>query len=172
MSYKNLNLVKQMRLAVVLSRTFGFWNPQLTLAMNKQFLHLHTQLGTVSLNDPICVAMLSNSFKVSPTFTIFLTANYQSPGDYRNVHLNRHLGSVNLNATKTFWHDRISLQLKVNDIFNTQKDGNEIYSDRMTMNLLNTYDYRAVSLTLRYQLNPKDYKQHSHSNIDSELKRL
>ena len=40
------------------------------------------------------------------------------------------------------------------------------------MNLLNTYDYRAVSLTLRYQLNPKDYKQHSHSNIDSELKRL
>lgn len=172
MSYKNLNSVKQMRLAVVLSRTFGFWNPQLTLAMNKQFLHLHTQLGTVSLNDPICVAMLSNSFKVSPTFTIFLTANYQSPGDYRNVHLNRHLGSVNFNATKTFWHDRISLQLKVNDIFNTQKDGNEIYSDRMTMNLLNTYDYRAVSLTLRYQLNPKDYKQHSHSNIDSELKRL
>lgn len=172
MSYKNLNSVKQMRLAVVLSRTFGFWNPQLTLAMNKQFLHLHTQLGTVSLNDPICVAMLSNSFKVSPTFTIFLTANYQSPGDYRNVHLNRHLGSVNFNATKTFWHNRISLQLKVNDIFNTQKDGNEIYSDRMTMNLLNTYDYRAVSLTLRYQLNPKDYKQHSHSNIDSELKRL
>lgn len=172
MSYKNLNSVKQMRLAVVLSRTFGFWNPQLTLAMNKQFLHLHTQLGTVSLNDPICIAMLSNSFKVSPTFTIFLTANYQSPGDYRNVHLNRHLGSVNFNATKTFWHDRISLQLKVNDIFNTQKDGNEIYSDRMTMNLLNTYDYRAVSLTLRYQLNPKDYKQHSHSNIDSELKRL
>lgn len=172
MSYKNLYSVKQMRLAVVLSCTFGFWNPQLTLAMNKQFLHLHTQLGTVSLNDPICVAMLSNSFKVSPTFTIFLTANYQSPGDYRNVHLNRHLGSVNFNATKTFWHDRISLQLKVNDIFNTQKDGNEIYSDRMTMNLLNTYDYRAVSLTLRYQLNPKDYKQHSHSNIDSELKRL
>lgn len=171
-SYKNLNSVKQMRLAVVLSRTFGFWNPQLTLAMNKQFLHLHTQLGTVSLNDPICIAMLSNSFKVSPTFTIFLTANYQSPGDYRNVHLNRHLGSVDFNATKTFWHDRISLQLKVNDIFNTQKDGNEIYSDRMTMNLLNTYDYRAVSLTLRYQLNPKDYKQHSHSNIDSELKRL
>lgn len=42
MSYKNLNSVKQMRLAVVLSRTFGFWNPQLTLAMNKQFLHLHT----------------------------------------------------------------------------------------------------------------------------------
>lgn len=42
----------------------------------------------------------------------------------------------------------------------------------MTMNLLNSYDYRAASLTLRYQLNQKDYKQHSHSKIDSELKRL
>ena len=113
--------------------------------------------------------------QVPTLFSIYQThfgGTVSSPGDYRNVHLNRHLGSVNLNATKTFWHDRISLQLKVNDIFNTQKDGNEIYSDRMTMNLLNTYDYRAVSLTLRYQLNPKDYKQHSHSNIDSELKRL
>lgn len=172
MSYKNLPTVKQMRLAMVLSRTFGFWNPQLTLALNKQFLHLDTQLGTISLNAPIGVVKFSNSFKVTPTFTMFLTANYQSTGDYRNVHLTRHVWFVNFNATKSFCQDRFSVQLKVNDIFNTQKDGNKIYNDCMTMKLLNTYDFRAISLTLRYQLHQKNYKSHRHSNVDEELKRL
>lgn len=172
MSYKNLQSVKQMRLAIVFSRAFGFWNPQLTLAMNKQFLHLDTQMGTISLNDPIWVAKLSNSFKISQTFTMFLTANYQSTGDYRNVHLTRHVWSVNFNATKSFCRDRFSVQLKVNDIFNTQKDGNMIYSERMTMNLQNTYDSRAVSLTLRYNFNDKSYKQRNHSNVNEEIKRL
>lgn len=172
MSYKNLPSVKQMRLAMVLSRTFDFWNPQFSFAMNKQFLHLDTQMGTISLNDPIWVAKFSNSFKVSPTFTMFLITNYQSMGDYRNVHLTRHVWSVNFNVTKSFCHDRFSLQFKVNDIFNTQKDGNKIYCDRMRMDLLNTYDFRAISLTLRYQFHQKDYKQHSHSNVDGELKRL
>lgn len=172
MSYKNLPSVKQIRLAMVLSRTFDIWSPQLTLAMNKQYLHLETGLGTVNLNNPIWVVKFSNSLKVSPTFTMFLTANYQSTGDYRNVHLTRHVWSVNFNATKSFCHERFSVQLKVNDIFNTQRDGNKIYSDRMTMNLLNTYDSRALSLTLRYQLHQKDYKQHRHSNVNEELKRL
>lgn len=172
MSYKNLTSVKQMRLAAVLSRTFGIWNPQLTLAMNKQFLQLDTQTGTISLNDPIWVAKLSNSFKVSKTFTMFLTANCQSPGDYRNVHLTHHVWTVNFNATKSFCHDLFSVQIKANDIFNTQKDGNRVYSERMTMDLLNTYDFRAVSLTLRYNFNDKSYKQHSHSNVNEELRRF
>lgn len=172
MSYKNIPSVKQVRLAMVFSRTFGIWNPQMTLAMNKQFVHLNTQFGTVSLNAPIWVVKFSNSLKVSPTLTMFLTTNYQSTGDYRNVHLTRHVWSVNFNATKSFCHDRFSVQLKVSDIFNTQRDGNKIYSDRMTMNLLNVYDFRAISLTLRYQLHQKDYKQHRHSNVDEELKRL
>lgn len=172
MSYKNLASVKQMRLAVVFQRTLDFWSPQLTLAMNKQFLHLDTRMQTFNLNAPIGIVKLSNSFKISPTFTVFLTANYQSPGDYRNVHLSRHVWSVNFNATKSFFHERFSLQLKVNDLFHTNKDGNEVYSDCMTMNILNTYDSRAVSLTLRYQFNPKAYKRHSHSSVDRELNRL
>ena len=172
MSYKNLTSVKQMRLAVVLSRTFGIWNTQLTLAMNKQFLHIDTQMGAISLNDPVWVTKFSNSFKVSKTFTMYLTANYQSSGDYRNVHLTHHVWTVNFNATKSFCHDLFSVQIKANDIFNTQKDGNRVYSERMTMDLLNTYDFRAVSLTLRYNFNDKSYEQHSHSNVNEELRRF
>jgi len=172
MSYKNLSSIKQIRIAMVLSRTFNFWNPQLTFAMTKQFLQLDTQIESINLKKPICVIKFANSFKFSPTFTMFITTNYQSKGDYRNVHLTRNVWSVNFNATKSFCHDNFSLQLKVNDIFNTQKDGNKIYSNRMTMELLNTYDFRAISLTLRYQLHNKDYNQHSHSNVDKEINRL
>ena len=172
MSYKNLPSVKQMRLAMVLQRTFGCWTPQLTSVMNKQFLRLDTKPRTFRLNDPIWITKLSNSFKVSPTFTMFLTANHQSTGDYRNVHLTRHVWSVNLNATKSFLNERLSLQLKANDIFHTNKDGNEVYGDCMTMNIINTYDSRAVSFTISYLLNQKSYKRHSNSNIEKELDRL
>lgn len=40
------------------------------------------------------------------------------------------------------------------------------------MDLLNTYDFRAVSLTLRYNFNDKSYEQHSHSNVNEELRRF
>ena len=172
MSYRNLPSVKEMRLAVVVSKGFGAWTPQLTTVMNKQFLHLTTGTGQYNLSSPIWIVKLSNNFQIGRTLSLFLTADYQSPGDYRNVHLSRDMWSVNFNAVKTLYHDRLSVQLKVNDIFNSKKDGNEIYNDQMVMHLLNRYDFRAVSVTLRYKLNSKDYKSHSHSDADQEIRRL
>ena len=172
MSYRNLPSVKEMRLAVVVSKGFGAWTPQLTTVMNKQFLHLTTGTGQYNLSSPIWIVKLSNNFQIGRTLSLFLSADYQSPGDYRNVHLSRNMWSVNFNAVKTLYHDRLSVQLKVNDIFNSKKDGNEIYNDQMVMHLLNRYDFRAVSVTLRYKLNSKDYKSHSHSDADQEIRRL
>lgn len=172
MSYKNLPSVKQVRLALVFAHGFGIWNPQLTVAVNKQFLRLDTDMGPFKLNNPIWFTKLSNSFKLSPTCTMFLTTNYQSKGDYRNVHLNRHVWFVNFNLSKSFCKERFNLQLKINDIFNTNKDGNDIYNAKMIMNLLNRYDYRAVSLTFRYQFNKEQSNKHDTHRIDNEIKRL
>lgn len=172
MSYRNLPSVKEMRLAVVVSKSFGAWTPQVTTVVNKQFLNLATSMGTYSLGSPIWIVKLSNNFRLGRTLSFFVTGDYQSPGDYRNVHLSRHMWSVDFNAVKTFCHDRLSVQLKINDIFDSKKDGNDIYNDRMVMHLLNRYDFRAVSLTLGYKLNSKDDTSHSHSDADKEVKRL
>ena len=172
MSYRNLPSVKEMRLAVVVSKSFGAWTPQVTTVVNKQFLNLATSMGTYCLGSPIWIVKLSNNFRLGRTLSFFVTADYQSPGDYRNVHLSRHMWSVDFNAVKTFCHDRLSVQLKINDIFDSKKDGNDIYNDRMVMHLLNRYDFRAVSLTLGYKLNSKDDTSHSHSDADKEVKRL
>lgn len=172
MSYRNLPSVKEMRLAVDVSKSFGAWTPQVTTVVNKQFLNLTTSMGTYCLGSPIWIVKLSNNFRLGRTLSFFVTADYQSPGDYRNVHLSRHMWSVDFNAVKTFCHDRLSVQLKINDIFDSKKDGNDIYNDRMVMHLLNRYDFRAVSLTLGYKLNSKDDTSHSHSDADKEVKRL
>lgn len=137
MSYRNLPSVKEMRLAVVVSKSFGAWTPQVTTVVNKQFLNLATSMGTYSLGSPIWIVKLSNNFRLGRTLSFFVTGDYQSPGDYRNVHLSRHMWSVDFNAVKTFCHDRLSVQLKINDIFDSKKDGNDIYNDRMVMHLLN-----------------------------------
>lgn len=172
MSYRNLPSVKEMRLAVVVSKSFGAWTPQITTVVNKQFLNLATSMGTYCLGSPIWIVKLSNNFRLGRTLSFFVTADYQSPGDYRNVHLSRHMWSVDFNAVKTFCHDRLSVQLKINDIFDSKKDGNDIYNYRMVMHLLNRYDFRAVSLTLGYKVNSKDDTSHSHSDADKEVKRL
>lgn len=172
MSYKNLPSVKQVRVAMVYNKTVGIWSPQLTVAVNRQFLHLSTQMGMHSLNSPIWIAKLSNNFKVTPTLSMFLTANWQSTGDYRNVHLNKHVWHASFNITKSFCKDRFSVQLKATDIFRTNKDGNEIYNDKMVMNLLNKYDSRSVSVTSRWLFNEKTYKRYSHSQVDTEIRRL
>ena len=172
MSYRNLPSVKEMRMAVVVSKNFGVWTPQITAIMNKQFLHLTTGMGKFNLSSPIWIVKLSNNFHIGHTLSLFLTADYQSPGDYRNVHLSRNMWSVNINAVKTMCHDRLAVQLKINDIFDSKKDGNDIYNEQMVMHLLNRYDFRAISVTLSYKLNSKDYKSHSHSDADQEVKRL
>lgn len=69
-------------------------------------------------------------------------------------------------------HDRLSLQLKANDLFWTQRDGNIVYSNRMNMHLLNKYDSRYVSLTVRYQLNAHKHKEHVQKEVQKEINRL
>lgn len=171
-SHKNLPSVKQVKAAVVISKTFGIWNPQLTLVMDRQFLHLDTQLGRRSLDNPIFFSTFNNAFKFTSTFTAFLNFSNQSPGDYRNVHLYRDVFNTSVNLVKTFLHDRLSLQLKANDLFWTQRDGNIVYSNRMNMHLLNKYDSRYVSLTVRYQLNAHKHKEHVQKEVQKEINRL
>lgn len=171
-SHKNIPSVKQVRAAVVISKTFGIWSPQLTLAIDRQFLHLDTQLGRRNLDNPIFFSTLDNTFKFTPTFTAFLNFSNQSPGDYRNVHLYRDVFNMSVNLVKTFLNDRLSLQLKVNDLLWTQRDGNIVYSDRMNMHLLNKYDSRYISLTVRYQFNAHKHKEYVQKEVEKEINRL
>lgn len=171
-SYKNLPSVKQVKAAFVISKTFGIWNPQLTMALDQQFLHVNTNSSRLCLDNPIFFSTFNNAFKFTPTFTVFVDLSYQSPGDYRNVHLYRNVFNTSINLVKMILHDRMSLQLKVNDLFWTQRDGNIVYSDRMNMHLLNKYDSRYFSLTMSYQLNSHKHKEPVNKELEKEINRL
>lgn len=171
-SYKNLNSIKRLSSTISFFHNIGLWNPRLTFGCNKQFLNLKTDNGTIALNRPLFYAQIVNSFNLPASFNLIVSANYQSKGNYQNVYLNKNTLYLDINIIKTFKKGKYSIQLKLNDIFKTMKDGNTLFNDKMTMNLTNSYDSRKVTLTFRYRFNSIKNKERKNSFVENEINRL
>ncbi len=171
-SYKNLNSIKRLSTTISIFHNLGFWSPRLTIGGNKQFLNLRTNNGMIALNKPLFYAQLTNTFKLPSSFNLIVNSNFQSKGNYQNVYLNKNIFYLDINLIKTFEKGRYSIQLKFSDIFKSMKDGNTLFNDQMTMDLINSYDSRKVTLTFRYQFNSIKNKERKNSFIENEINRL
>lgn len=171
-SYKNMNSIKRLSSTLSFFYNIGVWNPRLTLGYNKQFLNLKTSNGIIGLNKPLFYTQIVNSFKLPSSFSLIINANFQSKGNYQNVYLSKNIFYLDLNLIKTFSKGKYALQLKINDMFKSMKDGNTIFNDKMTMNLVNSYDSRKVTLTFRYQFNSIKNKERRNSFVENEINRL
>lgn len=171
-SYKNLNSIKRLSTTISIFHNLGFWSPRLTIGGNKQFLNLRTNNGMIALNKPLFYAQLTNTFKLPSSFNLIVNSNFQSKGNYQNVYFNKNIFYLDINLIKTFEKGRYSIQLKFSDIFKSMKDGNTLFNDQMTMDLINSYDSRKVTLTFRYQFNSIKNKERKNSFIENEINRL
>lgn len=171
-SYKNLISIKRLSSVITLFYPIGIWNPRLTVGCNRQFLTLKNSNTTMALNKPLFYAQMVNTFKLPLAFNLIISGNYQSKGNHQNIYLNKNVFYLDVTLIKTFSKDRYAIQLKLNDVFKTMKDGNTIFNDKMIMNLNNSYDSRKITLTFRYRFNSIKNKDRKISFIEDEINRL
>ncbi len=160
LQYKNLNSIKSVSTMFVLAPTFGLWHPQLSLGLQKQWLHLETSNGSVSLNKPLWLVSFSNSLSLPYNIAVNIDMDYQSKGHYQNVYMNRNTYTVDLSFSKSFFNDALEVNVKGSDILYLHKDNNHMYGNRMEIIQSNRYDTRELGITLRYNFNAlkKGYK--------------
>ena len=95
--------------------------------------------------------------KFTDSFWLNADAYYQTKGQAFNADRLADYWYMNLNLYKGFMNNRMSLQLRVTDLFNTQKSDNRIYCGLRTMELDDEMR-QTFSLTFRYKFNPTKSK--------------
>lgn len=172
LAYRNLDKLPSLTAFLTLSPTFGIWSPQLSGGFIKQWVTITSNNKPVKLHKPLPVASLNNSFRFPNELILTLDANYQGRGDMQNVYLTEHRLRVNIGITKSFYDNRLRVELKGRDLFRGHKDGNLLYNDRMELYQLNRYDTREVELTVRYNFNSARSKYKGTGAGDAEMNRL
>ncbi len=172
LSHRNLDKLPSFTAFLTLSPTFGIWSPQLSGGFVKQWLTITSNDQPITLNKPMPIASLKNSFSFPKEFILTLDADYQGKGDVQNIYLSEHRLGVNIGLTKSFLDDRLRMELKGHDVFRGHKDGNLLYNSQMELYQFNRYDSREIELTVRYRFNPARSKYKGSGAGEAEINRL
>lgn len=172
MSYKNLNSLKNLVAFISFAPKFGIWSPQLNIGIRKQWLDLKTNNANVRMSTPFWMGSFNHTFNLFDNFIFAIDMAYQGKGDYQNVTLTEHQFTISTSITKSFFNDKLSIQLKGVDLFNGYKDGNLLYNKQMQLYQLNSYDKRAFEFTLRYKFNMSKSKYKGTGAGQNEKDRL
>lgn len=171
-THRNFDRIDNFSTFVTAAPTIGCWHPQLTVGIQKQWAKVEHNGNTLSMNRPLLFGTFNHGIQLPHHWTFSLDMTFQSKGDFQNIYIYENVFMMNAALTKSFLHDRLSVNLQGIDLTHGRKDGNRIYNKQMSMDVANTSDSREVRLTLRYKFNTSKSKYKGKSAAEEDLKRL
>lgn len=152
-SFRNLKDLKSMSFNLSASPKIGCWSPVLYLELQKQWLNYQSLGKDIKLNRPLFIGMFNNAFTLPKGFIFNVDFTYVGKGNTMNVYLHKARPQLDLSLVKTFFHDRLSVQLQGDDLFRKMIDANRLYDTHSVFENANVYDTREFSITVRYKFN-------------------
>lgn len=157
-----------LNLYLVWQKKIRMWNPSFTAGVSKQWLTYEGE----KYDKPIFAYYLGNTFELP--YGIVMTANIegQSSG---NMSTNRFGASwvvMDMSLRKSFLNKSLILQVSASDIFNTRNNSWTINTCRVFVDRRQSYDYRGVSVSLTYRLQPKKSRYQGKDASEEEINRL
>lgn len=163
----NINL-SALNLFLIWSQPVGRWTPNLTFGMYRQWLKLSGE----EHNRPIFSYYIDNTFVLPGGWTV--TANFggRTQGDMHTNRFGATWLTMDASIGKTLFNEALTLKLNATDIFNTANNDWMMNTHGVTVNKRQSYDYRGISLSVIYNLNPRKSNYKGESAAQSELDRL
>ncbi len=171
-TYRNIPTIKQLTPALVIYPTFGIYSPQLTIALQKQWIKSKELIGETSLTKPILLVGFSNTFDFGKNWLLDMNLNFQSKGDYQNAHVYKNVWGLDFGISKSLFHEKLNIKLEGQDLLNMNNDASIVYSPNIQLSQANKYYRRMVVLTLRYRLNEKGSKHNGTRAGQEEIDKL
>ena len=131
--------------------TIGFWTPQLSLAIQKQWYEGETPWGKAKFNQPIGSITFRNNFKLPKGLLLDVNGSWTTKGYQNNIYLADEMIDMNASLAKSFLKDKLTLQLQAYNILNPKQVAT-VYSGIRVMQNTQVM-HRQVSLTVRYKFN-------------------
>lgn len=118
------------------------------------------------------IASLNNGIQFPHDWTVSVNMTFQGKGDFQNIYVYKNVFMMDASITKSFFNDRLSINLQGVDLTHGRKDGNRIYNKEMDLTVDNEVDSREIRLTLRYKFNAAKSKYKGKGAAEEEIKRL
>lgn len=150
----------------------GCWSPMLSVGMQKQWLTVDYFKKPKTLNTPTFTASFNNTWELPLGFMIGLDSYIQSAGASQNIYTEKPYGYVNVSVRKSFLNEALSVELRGNDIFNTNKISYSLYSGDYYLYQKNTWDRQEFVMTVRYKFNATNSKYKGTGAGDSQKRRM
>ena len=150
--------------------TIGFWTPQLSLAIQKQWYEGETPWGKAKFNKPIGSVTFRNNFKLPKGFLLDVNGSYTTKGYQKNIYLADDMFDMNASLSKSFMKEKLTLQLQAYNILNPKQVATVYSGIRVLQNT--QVMHRQVSLTVRYKFNTTRSKYKGTGAGESQKNRM
>ena len=171
MSKENVDHKDAMRVMLVLTPRFGFYQPSLTMGLMKEWIKIPSPVGFISPHDPVYLVQMNNNFQLMPTLTANVNFDFTSRGDMENVTLTKPVYVLDIGATKTFLDDRLSIRVSGRNLLDSQERVRLRFGTRDLRQQMRR-DRSEVEFTVRYKFNAAQSKYKGTGAGDSEKQRL
>lgn len=137
--------------SINLSPTFGIWHPSLMAGVQKQWFGMAVR-GHSRLSNPLGTFRLNNTLDTKLCqIGLFLT--YQTQGADENIFLNSSSFRMDMSLYKSFFKDRLTVQLYASNMFKTDSRDLTMYYGTMREALYHAPAQREINITVRYKFN-------------------
>lgn len=154
------------------SPKIGCWSPMMSVGMQKQWLSVDYFKETKSLDHPLFIASFSNTWELPLGLMIGLDSYIQSAGATQNIYSEEPNGYVNVSLRKSFLNDALSVELRGNDIFKTNRISYSMYSGDYYLYQKSAWDRQEFAVTVRYKFNTAKSKYKGTGAGDSQKSRM
>ena len=154
------------------SPKIGCWSPMMSVGMQKQWLSVDYFKETKSLDHPLFIASFSNTWELPLGLMIGLDSYIQSAGATQNIYSEKPNGYVNVSVRKSFLDDALSVKLRGNDIFKTNRISYSMYSGDYYLFQKSVWDRQEFAVTVRYKFNTAKSKYKGTGAGDSQKSRM
>ena len=168
----NVDYADAIRAMVTLNPKFGIYQPSLTMGLIKDWIKIPSPIGFISPKKPIYLVQFNNSFKIMPTLTAQANLSFTSKGDKENMTLTRVCWYTYVSLTKTFFNDRLSVQVAGHNLLDSQRENMRICYGTRTMHFNPHNDSRKFEVTVRYKFNATSSKYRGTGAGQAERERL
>ena len=172
--YQTNHSIPSMTAMITAAPKVGWWRPQFTAAVQKQWLEMDVQGQQMSFNKPIFVGKWINTFTLPKDFTINTNLQYTSPGDMQNARLTRaDVFYLNVSLQKTMLKGALSFTLSGEDLLHSiGKNAPRLFLPQAMFEQSGMGDTRCVRLTVRYRFNAVRSKYKGKGAATDQLNRL
>lgn len=170
-TYENYDKLDKLTLFASMSPTIGFWKPQLSIGLLKQWFCGTYLNEKKTFNNPIPIIQFYNSFKLPSDFILRVDSYFQGEGNFQNISLNNQF-KVDLSLGKTLFNNNLTINIACKDVFDTYKHTPTLYNNNILIKQENIVDTRSLNISLRYRFNAVKAKYKGTGSGQAEKNRL